>query len=45
MCDNFFVDSIKKTLSTLGVTIDKVYPEIEYSSQHIKNMFSNKDEK
>ena len=45
MCDNFFVDSIRKTLSSLGVTIDKVYPEIEYSSQHIKNMFSNKDKK
>ena len=43
MCDKSFVDSIRKTLSTLGVTIDKVYPEIEYSSQHIKNMFCCKE--
>ncbi|MBE0514041.1 FRG domain-containing protein [Sulfurimonas sp.] len=45
MCDKSFADSIRKALGTLGVTIDKVYPEIEYSSQHIKNVFSSKDEK
>ncbi len=35
------VESTKKALATLGITHDKVYPEIEYSSKYIKEVFCN----
>lgn len=34
-----FIKNVKRYLSTLGVSYDKVYPEIEHSAKYIKELF------
>lgn len=38
-CINDDVENIKKALGILGITHDKVYPDIEYSAKYIKELF------
>lgn len=38
-CTDSCIESTKKALAILGITHDKVYPEIEYSSKYIKELF------
>lgn len=40
ICSESFIKSLKKALGVLGVTMDRVYPEMEYSSKFIKELFS-----
>ena len=40
-CTNECVQDVKKALGILGITYDKVYPEIEYSTKYIKEYFLN----
>lgn len=35
-----FIEDTKKYLSTLGISYDKVYPEIEYSAKYIKKLYT-----
>ena len=38
-CINECVQNVKKALGILGITYDKVYPEIEHSAKYIKESF------
>lgn len=40
-CINECVQNVKKALGILGITYDKVYPEIEHSAKYIKEYFLN----
>lgn len=40
-CINECVQDVKKALGILGITYDKVYPEIEHSAKYIKEYFQD----
>lgn len=40
LCTNEFIKELKIALAILGITLDKVYPEMEHASQYIKDLFT-----
>ena len=40
LCTKEFIQELKKALAILGITLDKVYPEMEHASQYIKDLFT-----
>jgi hypothetical protein len=39
MCNNEYISQLKTALGILGITKDKVYPEMEHASAYIKELF------
>lgn len=43
LCSKDYIGQLKTALGILGVTQDKVYPEMENASKYVKEIFKNKE--